>query len=227
MRYLDGEPVTRDLEVVVPALVDETPLEETALPSVLLSDDFLQNAAAKEHEYLLSLDSETFLYEFYKVGGLTPTTAAGYGGWERSNAVNFRGHAFGHYLSALAMSWSSTQDEATKDALFTEIEEGVGGLARVQDAYAASHPARPGTSPRSASRSSTRCRAPGRRTRTSSCPGTTCTRCSPGCSTSPSTWTAPSVTRRSPSRPSSGSTSRAASRSCRAPTSCCAPSTAV
>ncbi|MFJ1511673.1 beta-L-arabinofuranosidase domain-containing protein [Cellulosimicrobium funkei] len=140
VRYLDGEPVTRDLEVVVPALVDETPLEETALPSVLLSDDFLQNAAAKEHEYLLSLDSETFLYEFYKVGGLTPTTSAGYGGWERSNAVNFRGHAFGHYLSALAMSWSSTQDEATKDALFTEIEEGVGGLARVQDAYAAAHP---------------------------------------------------------------------------------------
>ncbi|KLN36235.1 hypothetical protein FB00_04350 [Cellulosimicrobium funkei] len=140
VRYLDGEPVMRDLEVVVPALVDETPLEETALPSVLLSDDFLQNAAAKEHEYLLSLDSETFLYEFYKVGGLTPTTSAGYGGWERSNAVNFRGHAFGHYLSALAMSWSSTPDEATKDALFTEIEEGVGGLARVQDAYAAAHP---------------------------------------------------------------------------------------
>ncbi|WP_454728685.1 beta-L-arabinofuranosidase domain-containing protein [Cellulosimicrobium protaetiae] len=140
VRYLDGEPVTREIEVVVPALVDETPLEETSLPSVLLSDDFLQNAAAKEHEYLLSLDSETFLYEFYKVGGLTPTTSAGYGGWERSNAVNFRGHAFGHYLSALAMSWSSTQDEATKDALFTEIEEGVGGLARVQDAYAAAHP---------------------------------------------------------------------------------------
>ncbi|MFD4994277.1 beta-L-arabinofuranosidase domain-containing protein [Cellulosimicrobium cellulans] len=140
VRYLDGEPVTRDLEVVVPALVDETPLEDTALPSVLLSDDFLQNAAAKEHEYLLSLDSETFLYEFYKVGGLTPTTSAGYGGWERSNAVNFRGHAFGHYLSALAMSWSSTQDQATKEALFTEIEEGVGGLARVQDAYAAAHP---------------------------------------------------------------------------------------
>ena len=140
VRYLDGEPVTRDLEVVVPALVDETPLEDTGLPSVLLSDDFLQNAAAKEHEYLLSLDSETFLYEFYKVGGLAPTTPAGYGGWERSNAVNFRGHAFGHYMSALAMSWSSTQDPATKDALFTEIEEAVGGLSRVQDAYAAAHP---------------------------------------------------------------------------------------
>lgn len=140
VRYLDGEPVTRDIEVVVPALVDETPLEDTALPSVLLSDDFLQNSASKEHEYLLSLDSETFLYEFYKVGGLTPTTSAGYGGWERSNAVNFRGHAFGHYMSALAMSWSSTQDPATKDALFAEIEEAVAGLARVQDAYAASHP---------------------------------------------------------------------------------------
>ena len=46
-----------------PALADETPLEETALPSVLLSDDFLQNAAAKEHEYLLSLHAGTFLYE--------------------------------------------------------------------------------------------------------------------------------------------------------------------
>ncbi|WP_435738664.1 beta-L-arabinofuranosidase domain-containing protein [Cellulosimicrobium sp. PMB13] len=140
VRYLDGDPVTRTFDVLVPALVDETPLEDTTLPSVLLSDDFLQNAASKEHEYLLSLDSETFLYEFYKVGGLTPTTAAGYGGWERSNAVNFRGHAFGHYLSALAMSWSSTPDQATKDALFAEIEQGVGGLSRVQDAYAAAHP---------------------------------------------------------------------------------------
>ncbi len=225
VRYLDGEPVTRDLEVVVPALVDETPLEETALPSVLLSDDFLQNAAAKEHEYLLSLDSETFLYEFYKVGGLTPTTAAGYGGWERSNAVNFRGHAFGHYLSALAMSWSSTQDEATKDALFTEIEEGVGGLARVQDAYAAAHPGSAGYV--SAFRESIldQVQGTGTSARTSSCPGTTCTRCSRGCSRR--TSTARSATRRSPSRPTSGSTSRGAWRSCRAPTSCSAPSTAA
>ncbi|MBD8079466.1 beta-L-arabinofuranosidase domain-containing protein [Cellulosimicrobium arenosum] len=140
VRYLDGDPVTRTFDVLVPALVDETPLEDTTLPSVLLSDDFLTNAAGKEHEYLLSLDSEKFLYEFYKVGGLTPTTATGYAGWERSNAVNFRGHAFGHYMSALAMSYSSTPDQATKDAHFTEIEEAVSGLSRVQDAYATAHP---------------------------------------------------------------------------------------
>lgn len=139
-RYLDGKPVTREFRVVVPAFVSMDPLENSGLPSVLLSDDFLNNAASKEQDYLLSLSSEKFLYEFYKVAGLEPTTPQGYGGWERSNAVNFRGHAFGHYMSALAMSWSGTQDGATKEALEAEIVAAVDGLERVQDAYGQAHP---------------------------------------------------------------------------------------
>ncbi|MET4223090.1 beta-L-arabinofuranosidase domain-containing protein [Oerskovia enterophila] len=139
-RYLDGKPVTREFHVVVPALVSMDPLENSGLPTVLLSDDFLDHAASKEQDYLLSLSSEKFLYEFYKVAGLEPTTPQGYGGWERSDAVNFRGHAFGHYMSALAMSYSGTPDGATKDALAAEIVAAVDGLERVQDAYGAAHP---------------------------------------------------------------------------------------
>ncbi|HZL05974.1 MAG TPA: beta-L-arabinofuranosidase domain-containing protein, partial [Coriobacteriia bacterium] len=93
-----------------------------------------------EHEYLLTLSSEKFLHEFYVVAGLEPPTAEGYGGWERSDATNFRGHAFGHYMSALAQSYASTRDATTKAALSAEITAAIEGLAEVQAAYATAHP---------------------------------------------------------------------------------------
>lgn len=142
--YLGGAPVTRSFEVTVPAERSSDVLADSGLDTYLLSDDYLNNAAAKEHEYLLELSADTFLFEFYKVAGLTPPTAAGYGGWERSNAVNFRGHAFGHYMSALAMSYASTTDPAVKQGLLDEIVDAVGGLDQVQTAYAAANPASAG-----------------------------------------------------------------------------------
>ncbi|MEI5676383.1 MULTISPECIES: beta-L-arabinofuranosidase domain-containing protein [unclassified Nocardioides] len=133
VRFLDGPPVTREYDVTV-ASVRET-LSDSGL-DVLVTDEYLTNAAEKEHEYLLSLDSEKFLFWFYKTAGLTPPTAQGYGGWENGNVSgNFRGHAFGHYMSALAMSYASTTDPTVKAALHTEIVEAVEGLAEVQASY--------------------------------------------------------------------------------------------
>ena len=132
-RFLDGEAVTRTYEVTVPA--PREALSDSGL-DVLLTDDYLSNATAKEHEYLLSLDSDKFLHWFYRTAGLTPPTAEGYAGWENGNVGgNFRGHAFGHYMSALSMSYASTDDPATRQQLHERIVDAVEGLAEVQDAY--------------------------------------------------------------------------------------------
>ncbi|HWJ10380.1 MAG TPA: beta-L-arabinofuranosidase domain-containing protein, partial [Nocardioides sp.] len=133
--FADGEPVTRTFEVTVPA--PREVLEDSGVVDVRVDDAYLDNAAAKEQEYLASLDSGKFLHWFYKTAGLTPPTASGYGGWEDgSTGGNFRGHAFGHYMSALAMSWASTTDADTKAALRAEVEQAVAGLGEVQASYA-------------------------------------------------------------------------------------------
>ncbi|TDN91731.1 beta-L-arabinofuranosidase domain-containing protein [Microbacterium sp. BK668] len=134
VRYAGGSAVTREFTVTVAA--PKVPLEDSGL-DVLLSDEYLQNAAAKEHEYLLSLSSDTFLYWFFRTANLTPPTSSGYGGWENGAVTwNFRGHAFGHYMSALAMSYASTKDPAVKEGLLAQIVDAVDGLETVQASYA-------------------------------------------------------------------------------------------
>lgn len=135
VRFADGDPVTRTFTVTVPA--PREVLEDSGVVDVHVDDAYLDNAAAKEQEYLTSLDSGKFLHWFYRTAGLTPPTASGYGGWEDgSTGGNFRGHAFGHYMSALAMSWASTTDADTKAALRAEVEQAVAGLGEVQASYA-------------------------------------------------------------------------------------------
>ncbi|WP_442576970.1 beta-L-arabinofuranosidase domain-containing protein [Microbacterium sp. F51-2R] len=134
VRYADGPAVTREFTVAVAA--PKVPLQDSGL-DVLLSDEYLQNAAAKEHEYLLSLSSDKFLFWFYKTANLTPPTTSGYGGWENGSVTwNFRGHAFGHYMSALAMSYASTKDPTVKAGLLAQIVDAVDGLETVQASYA-------------------------------------------------------------------------------------------
>lgn len=134
VRYAGGSPVTREFTVTVAA--PKVPLEDSGL-DVLLSDEYLQNAAAKEHEYLLSLSSDKFLYWFYRTANLTPPTSSGYGGWENGSVTwNFRGHAFGHYMSALSMSYASTKDPTVKAGLLAQIVDAVDGLEEVQASYA-------------------------------------------------------------------------------------------
>ncbi|MBD3940464.1 glycoside hydrolase family 127 protein [Microbacterium sp. NEAU-LLC] len=136
VRYAGGPASTRTFEVTVQAPTES--LQDSGL-DVLLSDDYLKNGMEKEQEYLLSLSYDTFLYWFSRTAGLTPRTASGYGGWENGNAsANFRGHAFGHYMSALAMSYAASDDTATKAALATQLTNAVSGLEEVQNSYAGS-----------------------------------------------------------------------------------------
>lgn len=137
--YAGGKEVTKTFEVTVLAKKEVKAEPDSIMGSVSLQDEWLSNAAEKENEYLLSLDSEKFLYEWYKLAGLEPTTESGYGGWERGKDNNFRGHSFGHYMSALSQAYLSSSGE-TKKQLETEISEAVNGLAACQSAYGAAHP---------------------------------------------------------------------------------------
>ncbi len=141
--YEGGEAVEKAFKVIVKAQepAKEITLEPTSvMGDVTLVDDYLANAAQKEADYLLSMDSEKFLYEFYKVAGLTPTTSSGYGGWERTGASNFRGHTFGHYMSALSQAYLSSDNEEEKELMMEEMTEAVEGLLACQEAYAAKYP---------------------------------------------------------------------------------------
>lgn len=137
--YAGGKEVTKEFKVTVIAKKKVKAEPDSIMGSVVLQDDWLANAAEKESEYLLSLDSEKFLYEWYRLAGLEPTTESGYDGWERSSGNNFRGHAFGHYMSATSQAYLSSSGE-TKEKLKAEITEAVNGLAACQSAYGAAHP---------------------------------------------------------------------------------------
>jgi len=139
--YGGSAQVTRAFDVdVSPAGVHSSQyLLDSGIENVTLHDEYLVNANEKTIDYLLSLDSEKFLYSWYKQAGLTPTTPSGYGGWERESGTRFQGHFFGHYISSLSQAYATTTDAGVKQRLLDELTQAVDGLKRVQDAIAASN----------------------------------------------------------------------------------------
>lgn len=71
----------------------------------LLPSPFL-TAVEANGRYLLSLDADRLLHNFY-VGAGMPPKGATYGGWE---ARGIAGHSLGHYLSALSLIHAQTGD---------------------------------------------------------------------------------------------------------------------
>lgn len=84
-------------------------------------------AAAANRAYLLSLDPERLLHNFYVSAGLSAPKPI-YGGWE---AQGIAGHSLGHWLSACSLTVANTGDRevaATLDHALTE-------MARIQAAH--------------------------------------------------------------------------------------------
>jgi len=105
------------------------------LEDVRLLDGPFKQAMRLDGDYLLSLETDRLLHNFRVTAGL-PSTAKPLGGWEAPD-VELRGHAVGHYMSALALMYASTGDARFK-ARAADI---VSGLAEVQEAEAKSfHP---------------------------------------------------------------------------------------
>jgi uncharacterized protein len=92
------------------------------LQDVRLLDGPFRDAMIRDQEYLLSLDQDRLLHNFRVTAGL-PSTAEPLGGWEAPD-VELRGHAVGHYLSAVSIMYASTGDERFKrraDSLVAEF----------------------------------------------------------------------------------------------------------
>jgi len=101
-----------------------------ALADVRLLDGPFKQAMELDAQYLLSLEPDRLLHNFRVTAGL-PSDAAQLGGWEAPD-VELRGHAVGHYLSALALMYASTGDARFKSRADLMAAE----LTKVQEADA-------------------------------------------------------------------------------------------
>jgi DUF1680 family protein len=97
------------------------PLEDVRL----LEGPFLE-AQQTDGRYIMALEPDRLLAPFLREAGLTPR-AESYPNWENTG---LDGHIGGHYLSALAMLWASTGDEAVRKRLDYMLAE----LRRAQTA---------------------------------------------------------------------------------------------
>ncbi|WP_375447155.1 beta-L-arabinofuranosidase domain-containing protein [uncultured Fibrella sp.] len=76
------------------------------LSAVKLLDSPFKRAMEADARFLLALNPDRLLSEFRAHSGLKPK-APKYGGWESSGLA---GHSLGHYLSALALHYATTND---------------------------------------------------------------------------------------------------------------------
>jgi len=100
------------------------------LTDVRLLDGPFKQAMLLDQQYLMSLEPDRLLHNFRVNAGL-PSAATPLGGWEAPD-VELRGHAVGHYRSALALMYAATSDARFKSRADLMVAE----LARIQDAQA-------------------------------------------------------------------------------------------
>ncbi|MEW5900839.1 MAG: beta-L-arabinofuranosidase domain-containing protein, partial [Acidobacteriota bacterium] len=92
------------------------------LQQVRLLDGPFKRAMDRNTRYLHELESDRLLHTFRLNAGL-PSSAQPLGGWEEPK-VELRGHFVGHYLSACALTYAATGDDALRrkaDSLVTEL----------------------------------------------------------------------------------------------------------
>jgi hypothetical protein len=111
------------------AIADKVPwkVQPFALTQVQLHDDLFKKAMEINRRYLHVLPNDRLLHSFRLTAGL-PSSAQPLGGWEAPDC-ELRGHyTGGHYLTACALTYSSTRDEELK----TKANAMVSELARCQ-----------------------------------------------------------------------------------------------
>jgi DUF1680 family protein len=97
--------------------VHTTPLARFPLADVRLLDGPFKSAQERDARYLLSLEPDRLLHNFHVNAGLPPKAPV-YGGWESQEPwidIRCHGHTLGHYLSACALMFAATGDNAFKD----------------------------------------------------------------------------------------------------------------
>lgn len=129
-----------------PGVTGEKLLHNTGIDNVTLEDDYLVNANEKEVDYLLSLDPQKLLYNFYETAGVTqPSGNKPYSdSWETPKGTNFRGHMFGHYLSSLAQEYTYGNTDADHAQIKARLDASLDGLEKAQKGWDQAHPDVPG-----------------------------------------------------------------------------------
>ncbi len=94
---------------------------------VALKPSLFADAVAANRRYLLSLDPERLLHNFYLSAGLPPKGRA-YGGWE---SAGIAGHSLGHWLSGCALLIANTGDRE----LAARLDHALAEMARIQAAH--------------------------------------------------------------------------------------------
>jgi len=110
-----------------------------SLWDVSLSKSLFTENRDRHHQFLLSQDLDSLLYNFRDAAGLDTKNAKPMLGWDAPDC-NLKGHTTGHFLSALAQAYASTGDEEFKKRIDYMISE----LGKCQDAMAASGKFKPG-----------------------------------------------------------------------------------
>ena len=118
---LAGQSAKGDTDSVVPLKARAFRLEDARL-----LDGPFKRAMELDRQYLLSLDVDRLLHNF-RINAALPSSAEPLGGWEEPKG-ELRGHSVGHYLSACAMMYASTQDSQLKK----KADAVVSGLAECQ-----------------------------------------------------------------------------------------------
>ena len=105
-------------------------LEPFAYEDVKLLPGLFKSRFDVNREYLMSLDSTSLLYPFYKEAVIRlPRNSRPLGGWE-AMSVDLRGHFLGHYLSACARIYATAGDLELKRKCDRIVSE----MARIQKA---------------------------------------------------------------------------------------------
>ena len=85
-------------------------IDDFKLNEVRATDEYFENALAKELSYLKAFDSDKLVAGFLEVNNIKPK-AEKYKGWE---ATEIRGHSLGHYMTAVAQAVDGTGDVELK-----------------------------------------------------------------------------------------------------------------
>ena len=90
------------------------------LADVTLLDSPFKQAMERNRAYLLRLEPDRLLH-YFRVNAHMKPKAPSYGGWE--SPTTGAGRCLGHYLSALAMQYRATGDEAMKQRIEYVVED--------------------------------------------------------------------------------------------------------
>jgi DUF1680 family protein len=152
--FLRGAAVTSGAALLAPAMVAEMKAEAMALPKVVVQDKVapvVRPFALQEvrllpgpwkdmmelnRSWLYSLPNDRLAYNFRVTAGI-PTDADPLGGWEAPDC-ELRGHYVGHYLSACALLYATSDDVPLRN----KANELVAMLAECQakDGYIGAYP---------------------------------------------------------------------------------------